>query len=98
MKRKVRHESQQANDTTASVVFRRYPAAQLSDIIYGNQPMPLELAEAIRTLRRDHTVSYEALGFFLCESDPNDGQSFGIGRALVELACLTLNDSDPAWK
>jgi len=55
------------------------------------------LAEAIRTLRRDHAVDYARLGFFLCESDPDSGASFGLGKSLVELAAHQLDDHDPTW-
>jgi hypothetical protein len=40
------------------VVVRRLPASVLSDIVYGNVPMPLELAESIRTLRLEHGLNY----------------------------------------
>ena len=79
------------------VVIRRYPASHLTDIIYGVQPMTTELAETIRILRRDHGVDYIRLGFYLCETDPDTGASFGLGRALSELAALHLSDHDPAW-
>ena len=79
------------------VVFRRYPASYLSDVIYGVQPMTMELAEIIRALRRDHGVDYVRLGFYLCETDPDTGASFGLGRALSELAALHLRDHDPVW-
>lgn len=55
------------------VVIRRYPASYLSDVAYGIQPMTNEMAEVIRTLRRDHGVDYARLEFYLCESDP-DGE------------------------
>lgn len=78
-------------------IFRRYAVADLCDVVYGVQPMSADLAEAIRTLRRDFAVDYVRLGFFLCESDPDQGTSFGLGRALVELAAQHLGDHDPAW-
>ena len=59
--------------------------------------MSTELAEAIRTLRRDHGVDYVRLGFYLCESDPDTGVSFGLGKALTELAAMHLHDQDRAW-
>ena len=77
--------------------FRRYSSSGLTDIIYGTQPMSTELAEAIRTLRRDHGVDYVRLGFYLCESDPDAGASFGLGKTLVELASRQLIDDDPSW-
>jgi hypothetical protein len=83
--------------TKAPVVVRRYPASYLSDVIYGIQPMTSELAEVIRTLRRDHGVDYGRLGFYLCESDPDTGGSFGMGKALTELAAVHLHDHDRAW-
>ncbi|HEY1170207.1 MAG TPA: hypothetical protein VGH19_02450 [Verrucomicrobiae bacterium] len=59
--------------------------------------MTTELAETIRTLRRDHRVDYVRLGFYLCESDPDSGASFGLGKALTELAALHLQEHDRAW-
>ena len=63
----------------------------------GIQPMTTEMAEVIRTLRRDHGVDYVRLGFYLCESDPDTGGSFGLGKALTELASVHLNGHDHAW-
>jgi hypothetical protein len=80
-----------------SGVIRRYPASYLSDVVYGLQPMTSEIAEVIRTLRRDHGVDYARLGFYLCESDPDRGGSFGLGKALTELAAIHLKDHDRAW-
>ena len=79
------------------VVVRRYPASYLSDVVYGIQPMTTEMAEVIRTLRREHSVDYVRLGFYLCESDPDTGGSFGLGKALTELAAIHLHDHDRAW-
>ncbi len=84
-------------NSKAPVVVRRYPASYLSDIVYGIQLMTTELAEVIRTLRRDHGVDYVRLGFFLCESDPDSGGSFGLGKALTELAAIHLRDQDRVW-
>lgn len=81
----------------ASVVIRRYPASYLSEVVYGIQPMTTEMAEVIRALRRDHKVDYVRLGFYLCESDPDTGGSFGLGKALTELAAMHLRDPDRAW-
>lgn len=79
------------------VVIRRYAASYLSDVVYGIQPMTTEMAEIIRTLRRDHGVDFVRLGFYLCESDPDAGGSFGLGKAATELAALHLHDRDRAW-
>lgn len=79
------------------VVIRRYPASYLSEVVYGTQPMSSDLAEVIRSLRRDHRVDYVRLGFYLCESDPDAGGAFGLGKALTELAALRLNDHDRSW-
>ena len=79
------------------IVVRRYPASYLSDVVYCTQPMTTELAETSRTLRRDHGVDYVRLGFYPCESDPDTGASFGLGKALTELAALHLQDHDRAW-
>lgn len=81
----------------APVVVRRYAASYLTEVVYGSQPMTPELAEVIRTLRRDYGVDYARLGFYLCESDPDTGSAFGLGKALTELAVLRLKDNDPAW-
>ena len=80
------------------VVVRRLPASVLSDIVYGSVPMPLELAESIRTLRLEHGLNYLDIMWALCESSPDSGQCFGYGKALVELACQRLNDFNPSWK
>jgi hypothetical protein len=82
---------------SAPVAVRRYPASHLSDLVYGVQPMTTELAEVIRTLRLDHRIDYVRLGFYLCETDPGTGGSFGLGKALTELAALHLHDRDRAW-
>ena len=78
-------------------MIRRYPASYLSDVVYGVQPMTSEMAEIIRTLRRDHSVDYARLGFYLCESNPDAGGAFGLGKALTELAAIHLKDYDRAW-
>jgi hypothetical protein len=80
------------------VVVRRFPVGVLNDIVYCATPMPLELAESIRTLRLEHELSYIDVMWALCESAPDSGQCFGYGKALVELACQRLNDFDPRWK
>jgi hypothetical protein len=80
------------------VVVKRLPVSFLSDLVYNAQPMPMELAETIRTLRRDHRMTYEDIMWYLCESDPDSGQCYGFGKALTELACRQLNDFDPSWK
>jgi hypothetical protein len=80
------------------VVVRRFPANALSDIVYGNVPMPLELAESIRTLRLEHGLNYLDIMWALCETAPDSGQCLGYGKALVDLACERLNDFNPNWK
>ena len=81
----------------APILVRRYAASFLSDVVYGIKPMTTEMAEVIRTLRRDHGVDYARLGYYLCESDPHRGSSFGLGKALTELAAIYLHDHDRAW-
>jgi hypothetical protein len=81
----------------APILVRRYAASYLSDVVYGIQPMTTAMAEVIRILRRDHGVDYARLGFYLSESNPNAGGSFGLGKALTELAAMHLNDHDRAW-
>jgi hypothetical protein len=54
--------------------------------------MTAELAESIRMLRRDYGVDYASLGFYLCESDPDAGGSFGLSKALTELAAIHLQE------
>ena len=80
------------------IVVKRLPTSFLSDIVYGADEMPTELAETIRILRRDHGLRYEDLMWSLCQSEPDRSQCYGFGKALTELACLRLNDFDPAWK
>ena len=60
--------------------------------------MPMELAETIRVLRRDHGLAYADVMWALAESDPDSGQCYGFGKALTELAGRALKDEDPAWK
>jgi hypothetical protein len=79
------------------ILVRRYPASYLGDVVYGVQPMTTEMAEIIRMLRRDHGLDYARLGYYLCESDPDRGSSFGLGKALTGLAAAHLQDHDPAW-
>ena len=80
------------------MVVRRFPVSVLNDIVYCATPIPLELAESIRTLRLEHELSYIDVMWALCESAPDSGQCFGYGKALVELACQCLDDFDPRWK
>ena len=80
------------------VYVRRIPVGVLNDIVYAALPMPLEMAQTIRTLRLEHRFAYEDVMWALCESDPDPGQCYGFGKALVELACQRLNDFDPNWK
>jgi hypothetical protein len=77
---------------------QRYPVAFLSSIVYCEQPMPVDLAETIRILRRDRNLEYEDVMWTLCEGSLGRGQAGSFGQALTELACATLNDCDPAWK
>jgi hypothetical protein len=76
----------------------RFPVAFLSNIVYCEQPMPLELAETIRMLRRDRKLEYEDVMWALCEGNLGRGQAGSFGQALTELASLKLQDDDPAWK
>jgi len=85
------------NVPSTGVVARRLPLPLISDIVYGEQQMPVELAATIRTLRRDHRLSYEDIMWSLAESDPTTSQCFGFGKALTELACIVLSDHDPSW-
>lgn len=78
--------------------MRRLAASAISDIVYGVTPMPIDLAESIRTLRLEHKFAYEDVMWALCESDPAPSQCYGFGKALVELACATLKDFNPNWK
>jgi hypothetical protein len=82
---------------TPPVVVRRYPASFLSDVVYFVAPMTTELAETIRMLRRDYGVAYDDIGYYLCETDPDRGASFGLGKALTDIAARTLEDHDTAW-
>jgi hypothetical protein len=81
----------------APVVFRRYPASYLAEVACCTQPMTTELAQVIRSLRREHRVDYARLGYYLCESDPDRGASFGLGKALTEVAALHLGEDDRTW-
>jgi hypothetical protein len=42
-----------------AVIVKRFPVLFLSGLVYGEQAMPVELAETIRTLRREHGLRYE---------------------------------------
>lgn len=81
----------------AAAVVNRHPVSFLSEIVYSEQPMPRELAETIRTLRREHLLAYEDIMFALAESEPDRGQCHGFGKALTELAACELKDNDPTW-
>jgi hypothetical protein len=87
-----REAAPESMSDTSQIFIRRYPASYLSEIACCSQPMTTELAENIRTLRREHCVDYRRLGYYLCESDPDLGASFGLGKALVELAALHLDE------
>ena len=78
-------------------IFPRYKGTYLCDIIYGIEPMPLELAQTIRTLRETHNLQYPELGFYLCETDQDWGASQGMGKALTELAALLLKEERAEW-
>ncbi len=88
--------SDKRNEPT--LVIKRFPVSFLSDVVYCAQPMSRELAETIRTLRRDHRLDYSKVMWALSESNPDAGQCFGNGKVLTELACRELNDYDPNWK
>jgi hypothetical protein len=75
-------------NTNNPVVIRRYPASFLTDIVYSIQPMTTELAEVIRTLRRDHEIEYGRLGFYLCETDPRGLRSDWARRSLNLPRCI----------
>ena len=79
------------------VVTKRHPISFLNDVVYSVRPMPIELAETIRTLRCRHGLSYEDLTRALAQSDPDPGQCHGFGKTLTELASRVLGDHDPAW-
>ena len=81
-----------------SVVFQRIPTAKLSRIVFFEEPMPLDLAIAIRALRRDHRLSYPDIMCALAESNLDVGQCHSFGQALTEQAYLLLKDSDESWK
>lgn len=78
--------------------MKRFPVSFLSEVVYFTQPMSRELAEAVRSLRRDHRLSYDAVMWALSESDPDIGQCFTFGKALTERAVLELRDEDTSWK
>jgi len=80
------------------MITGRFPVAFLSSVVYCEQPMPLELAETIRMLRRDRKLQYEDVMWALCEALLGRGQAGSFGQALTELACLKLHDDDAAWK
>lgn len=79
------------------VLIRRYPVSYLSEVVCCTQPMTTELAKVIRALRREHRVDYVRLGYYLCESDPDVGASFGLGKALTEIAALHLHEDYRTW-
>jgi hypothetical protein len=70
------------------MIAEKFPAAFLSSIVFCEQPMPLELAETIRMLRRDRKLEYEDVMFALCEGTLGRGQAGSFGQALTELARL----------
>jgi hypothetical protein len=82
----------------AKLVVKRFPISFLSEVVYFAQPMSRELAETIRTLRRDHLLGYSEVMWALAEPDPDIAHCIGYGKALTELACRELNDFDPNWK
>ena len=75
---------------SAPVIVRRYAASHLCDVVYGIQPMTTEMAEVIRTLRRDHRVDYARLGFYLCESTLTGEVRSDWARRSLSLQPITL--------
>ena len=80
------------------VLTKRFPVSYLSEVVYFTQPMSRELAETVRSLRRDHRLPYDAVMWALSETDPDLGQCFTFGKALTERAVLELRDEDTSWK
>jgi hypothetical protein len=86
------------NRFQGGIVTKWFPVSFLSEVVYFTRPMSRELAETIRTLRRDHGLSYDRVMWALSESDPDMGQCYTFGKALTERAGLELQDDDPSWR
>jgi hypothetical protein len=80
------------------VVLQRVPTARLSKIVFFEEEMTPELALTIRSLRRDHKLSYPEIMWALAESNPDSGQCHTFGQALTEQAHRLLKDDDRSWK
>jgi hypothetical protein len=76
---------------------RRFAIRYLSDIVYGIQPMPMDLAEYIRTVRREQNFDYPTLFAAICESEQTRGTSTSMGKALIDIASRLLQDDDTSW-
>ena len=59
----------------------------------------VEWDEVLAIARAAEETCYDSVwvGDHLLYRDPDRGQCFGFGKALTEIACLALNDDDPAW-
>jgi hypothetical protein len=82
----------------SELVTKKFPVSFLSEVVYFTQPMPHQLAETIRILRRDYGLSYDEVMWALSEPEPDKGQCFTFGKALTERAVLELKDDDKSWK
>lgn len=86
------------NLPNSTLTLPRMSVKQIDDLVYGHIEMTENLAQTIRALRLEHRLSYDQVMWALCQSDPNLGQCVSYGKALIELACMKLNDFDPNWK
>ncbi len=82
----------------SGVVLQRIPTSRLSRIVFFEEAMPVDLAITIRSLRREHRLSYPDIMWALAESNPDVGQCHTFGQALTEQAYRLLKDGDDSWK
>ena len=83
---------------SSAPTLQRMATTQLARIVFFEEAMSSDLAAVIRSLRRDHTLSYAEIMWALAESNPDGGQCHTFGKALTEQAYRLLKDGDESWK
>lgn len=83
--------------TSSQIPKHDYSTVYLNSVIGCIEPMPIELADAIRCLHKDHGLDYEAVPPYLTTGNTTAPGSWGAGKMLVELAALRLGERHRDW-